>query len=64
MFLADIYGTKEGEEEKDDRQTLQVLGHVMLTMVVMMKLLMVLMLTMKVNIWMTVRLHQGGDPPL
>ena len=24
MFLADIYGTKEGEEEKDDRQTLQV----------------------------------------
>ena len=23
MFLADIYGTKEGEEDKDDRQTLQ-----------------------------------------
>ena len=64
MFLADIYGTKEGEEEKDDRQTLQVLGHVMTTMVLMMKLLMVLMLTMKENIWMTVRLHQGGDPPL
>merc|ERR1719270_1422923 len=27
MFLADIYGTKEGEEEKDDRQTLQVETH-------------------------------------
>ena len=24
MFLADIYGTKEGEEDKEDRQTLQV----------------------------------------
>ena len=24
MFLADIYGAKEGEEEKEDRQTLQV----------------------------------------
>merc|ERR550539_98363 len=27
MFLADIYGTKEGEEEKEDRQTLQVETH-------------------------------------
>jgi len=27
MFLADIYGTKEGEEDKEDRQTLQVETH-------------------------------------
>ena len=46
MFLADIYGAKEGEEEKEDRQTLQV-SYILYMMIIIVKLMIVMMGTMK-----------------